>query len=209
MGSGLPSFYIADLGDMSFTLGLSGWTNNDWSGAANFDLLAPRDEVDFIIKNRVFEGLKTEWFNSSDLLASNLKLESSEVSSSLTAYTQAGSVIYDLNKKVYRVRELSKNPIDLKALRFSSPQETLANRLVEEKKVQTQYEIIGETLRLKGSCKTKEGFYNTIVELDKDNKIFNANCQCDFYESNKLKKGPCEHILASAREFGTKKRSMI
>ncbi|HET9533272.1 MAG TPA: SWIM zinc finger family protein, partial [Blastocatellia bacterium] len=33
LGSGLPSFYVADLGDMSFTLGLSGWTANDWSRA--------------------------------------------------------------------------------------------------------------------------------------------------------------------------------
>jgi hypothetical protein len=205
MGSGLPSFYIADLGDMSFTLGLSGWTNNDWSGAANFDLLAPRENVDFMTKSRVFESLKTEWFNSSDLLASNLNLETSQVASSLTAYTQAGSVIYDLNKKVYRVRELSKNPIDLKALRFTSPQETLANKLIEDNKVQTQYEIIADTLRIKGTCKAKDGYYNTIVELDKDNRIFNASCQCDFYKTNKLKKGPCEHILASAREFGSKK----
>ena len=42
LGTGMPSFYIADLGDMSFTLGLSGWTANDWSSSGNFDLMAPR-----------------------------------------------------------------------------------------------------------------------------------------------------------------------
>ena len=31
LGNGMPSFYVADLGPMSFTLGLSGWTANDWS----------------------------------------------------------------------------------------------------------------------------------------------------------------------------------
>ena len=41
LGSGMPSFYVADLGNMSFTLGLSGWTTNDWSASGNFDLLAP------------------------------------------------------------------------------------------------------------------------------------------------------------------------
>jgi len=41
----MPSFYLADLGDMTFTLGLSGWTTNDWSSAGNFDLLAPRAAV--------------------------------------------------------------------------------------------------------------------------------------------------------------------
>ena len=41
LGTGMPSFYVADLGDMSFTLGLSGWTANDWAQAGNFDLMAP------------------------------------------------------------------------------------------------------------------------------------------------------------------------
>ena len=34
LGTGMPSFFVADLGDMSFTLGLSGWTANDWSRPA-------------------------------------------------------------------------------------------------------------------------------------------------------------------------------
>jgi hypothetical protein len=58
LGSGLPSFYIADLGHMNFTLGLSGWTANDWSQSGNFDLMAPRAEVDEFTKRRVFDGLK-------------------------------------------------------------------------------------------------------------------------------------------------------
>src|SRR5690606_36795255 len=36
LGNGLPSFFIANLGDMTFTLGLSGWTANDWSHSGNF-----------------------------------------------------------------------------------------------------------------------------------------------------------------------------
>ena len=57
LGKGMPSFYVADLGDLSYTLGLSGWTKNDWSGAGNFDLLAPRAEVDDLTKRRVFAAL--------------------------------------------------------------------------------------------------------------------------------------------------------
>jgi hypothetical protein len=47
---------------MNFTLGLSGWTANDWSQAGNFDLMAPRAEVDEFTKRRVFDGLKKRWF---------------------------------------------------------------------------------------------------------------------------------------------------
>src|SRR5207247_8818218 len=42
-GYGLPSVYGLDLGDLLFTLALSGWTDNDWTGgAARFDLLSRR-----------------------------------------------------------------------------------------------------------------------------------------------------------------------
>ncbi len=41
-GQGLPSIYVLDLGPVTFTLALSGWTDNDWTGGAKFDLLARR-----------------------------------------------------------------------------------------------------------------------------------------------------------------------
>jgi hypothetical protein len=47
LGSGMPSFWVADLGDLSFTLGLSGWTANDWSTQGNlFAGAAPRGRRD-------------------------------------------------------------------------------------------------------------------------------------------------------------------
>ncbi|WP_315814361.1 hypothetical protein [Paraflavitalea speifideaquila] len=71
LGTGLPAFYIADLGDMNFTLGLSGWTNNDWSHAGNFDLLAPRLTVDDITKQQVFGALqKNGWLRQRILVKS-------------------------------------------------------------------------------------------------------------------------------------------
>ena len=41
LGTGLPSFWVADMGDMQLTLGLSGWTANDWTRGSALDLLAP------------------------------------------------------------------------------------------------------------------------------------------------------------------------
>ena len=40
LGSGMPSYWIVEQGENGhrFELGLSGWTENDWSGAARFDL---------------------------------------------------------------------------------------------------------------------------------------------------------------------------
>src|SRR5205814_9531085 len=42
LGTGLPSFWVARMGEMRLTLGLSGWTANDWtSGGSAIDQLAP------------------------------------------------------------------------------------------------------------------------------------------------------------------------
>src|SRR6187397_3731534 len=41
LGTGLPSFWVAQMGEMRLTLGLSGWTTNDWTRSAALDLLAP------------------------------------------------------------------------------------------------------------------------------------------------------------------------
>jgi biotin operon repressor len=126
LGSGLPSFYIADLGHMNFTLGLSGWTANDWSQAGNFDLMAPRAEVDEFTKRRVFDGLKETWFDSPDRLATRLGISRAAVLGALGAWSQAGRAMFDLAKGVYRVRELTREPLPMAQLRFANPREEAA-----------------------------------------------------------------------------------
>ena len=197
LGSGLPSFYIADLGHMSFTLGLSGWTANDWSQAGNFDLMAPRAEVDEFTKRRVFEGLKKTWFATPDALARSLDLDRAAVLAALGIYTQAGRAIYDLNKQVYRVRELSRDPLPMNKLRFSNEREEAANRLVSDKTVQPRpAEETGAGLRLRGKVKDAGRNYEPELVIDRDQRLASATCTCNFFTQNKLYKGPCEHILA-------------
>ena len=41
LGTGFPSFWVARMGEMRLTLGLSGWTTNDWTRGSALDLLAP------------------------------------------------------------------------------------------------------------------------------------------------------------------------
>lgn len=197
LGSGLPSFYIADLGDMSFTLGLSGWTANDWSKAGNFDLMAPRGDVDIFTQERIFNALKENWFETTSSLASRLHMDTSTIASALTAYTQAGRVIYDLTLGVYRVRELTQTPLDVNLLRFASEQEKQANELIDANKVHTKSIIKEENLHVTGMVKEENQNFRTSVVIDKDSRIIEAHCECDFFKSNKLQKGPCEHILAT------------
>lgn len=197
LGTGLPSFYIADLGHMNFTLGLSGWTANDWSQAGNFDLMAPRAEVDEFTKRRVFEGLKKHWFGSVDSLASELGIDRGGVLAALGIYTQAGRAIYDLNKQVYRVRELSREPLPMNKLRFANEREQSANRLVSDRTVTVRSaDESNAGIRLRGRVKDGSRTYEPELVIDRDQRLASATCTCNFYTQNKLYKGPCEHILA-------------
>ncbi|TYQ30882.1 SWIM zinc finger domain-containing protein [Pseudanabaena sp. UWO310] len=198
LGNGMPSFYVADLEDMSFTLGLSGWTANDWAKASNFDLLAPRANVDDRTKRQIFEALKQNWVESPDALAARLRLDRSVVLGALSAYTQAGRAIYDLNKQVYRVRELSNVPLPMDKLRFASDREAQASQFLEQNAVRITSDNIDTsgTQFLQGEVRHKNQTFLPMVTLDRDLRIVHAECTCNWHQQNKLFKGPCEHILA-------------
>lgn len=200
LGDGLPSFYVADLGDMSFTLGLSGWTANDWSRLANFDLLAPRAEVDEITLRRVYAALAETWCESSRSLAHRLHVDEAIVKSALAVYSQQGQVLYDLASNVYRIRELSREPLPLAQLRFSNEREAKADQFVTANlvKVQTEERTAGG-MRIAGTVLDNAVHYKTSILIDDDQRLREAGCDCFFWQQNRLRKGPCEHMLALRR----------
>jgi len=197
LGRGMPSFYVVDLGDLVFTLGLSGWTSNDWSKAGNFDLLAPRMKVDEFTKRRVFDGLKKHWLASPDQLASELGLDRAVVLGALGAYTQAGRVIYDLDAHVYRARELSRDPLPADKLRFSNDREQAAAKFIDDNKVKVDNVSVADGMKkIEGTVQGARSTWKTWMAIDGDQRMRKAECSCTYYHKNRLFKGPCEHMLA-------------
>jgi hypothetical protein len=197
LGQGMPSFWVADLGMMYFTLGLSGWSANDWSASGNFDLLAPRMDVDDASKVKVFQALKKDWFATPDALAKATGLPRAQVLSALSSWTQAGRAIYDLPKNVYRARELSREPLPMEALRFANEREASAMRFIEGRAVTVRATTDSTgALALAGNVKDGRHDYRPSLGLDGDGRIVRAECTCNFFQQNKLHKGPCEHMLA-------------
>ncbi len=197
LGNGMPSFYVADLGDMSFTLGLSGWSSNDWSKMGNFDLMAPRKDVDHLTAKLVYNGLRENWVDSSSHLAKRLKLDEQQIKSALAIYSQQGQVLYDLASKKYRIRELSREPLPLDSLQFSNIREEYAQKFIDADLVSL------ETIEERDACKKISGQVldnavkmKAFLILDGDLRLKKANCECHFFVHNQLRKGPCEHILA-------------
>lgn len=198
LGSGMPSFWIADLGDVSFTLGLSGWTANDWSSHANFDLLAPRTDVDEVTAERVFAAMRRHFVATPEALASELDLDRGRVLSSLQLFIQAGRVIFDMHRQVFRLRELAADPLPMDSLRFASPQEEAAAQLVSSRQVSDvelrDGGVVGETVSGVVGGGRKPSMAS--VTINPDGRVVGAECTCDSYVRNKLHKGPCAHILA-------------
>lgn len=203
LGTGMPSFYVADLGDMSFTLGLSGWSANDWSKSGNFDLMAPRADVDSWTQQLIFDALRENWRETPDSLAQRLNLSRAAVLGALSAYTQAGRAIYDLNKQVYRVRELSREPLPMERLRFANEREEKATRFLSLNAVQITASNIDAAgaFTLQGNVNDKEKSFNPCLTVDADERIIQAECNCNWHQQNKLYKGPCEHILALRMQY--------
>lgn len=200
LGTGMPSFYITHLtNEMYFTLGLSGWTANDWTQSTSLDLLSPRGKVPATTMQTIYLALRKDWFNTPDNLAKSLSLDKTAVEQSLQTFTQAGKVVYDLKNNVYRIRELKKDGIDIEALRFSNEIDKTAYELMESGAV-SKLKSHKENDKISVNA-TVSGRYKTSVIINNDFKIIDGTCTCSYYHQNKMTKGPCEHILATRITF--------
>lgn len=199
LGTGMPSFYIAHLtNEMYFTLGLSGWTANDWTKSTSLDLLSPRQKVPTTTMQSIYLALRKDWFNTSQKLTENLGIDEFSVQQALQTFTQAGKIVYDLKNQVYRIRELKKDGINIEELRFSSEIDKEAYRLMESGAVKNLK--VEENRKIKITAIVDDR-YDTKVVINNDLQIEEASCTCSFYYKNKMTKGPCEHILATRITF--------
>lgn len=197
LGTGQPSFYVVKLGALSFTLGLSGWTKNDWSASGNFDLMAAREDVDDNTRQRVFARLGEVWFSTAAALAKDLGLSEPLVASSLGGWVQAGRAIYDLENGVYRKRELSREPLPAAALRFTSPREEEAARILHQGKVAIDEVTTSDGhTKIAGRIQYKGRVRAASLVLDADRRLVEGDCTCDYFIRNRLHRGPCDHLLA-------------
>lgn len=197
LGTGQPSFYLVDLGQFSFTLGLSGWTKNDWAAASNFDLMAAREDVDDDTRQRVFAQLGQVWRATPAELAKELSLEEPLVTSALAGWVQAGRAIYDLEHGVYRKRELAREPLPIEALRFASKREQDAALLLHQAKVAVdEVSELDGRVKIAGRIQHRGRVTSTWLVLDADRRMVEGACTCDYFIRNRLYRGPCDHLLA-------------
>ncbi len=207
-GYGLPSVYVLDLGLVTFTLALSGWTDNDWTGgAAKFDLLSRRLNVAAADLTKTYESLREVRRATDSALAASTRLELEKVRSALSYLCQVGRAMYDLGGKVYRHRDLFHGPFSAaeaaSAVRTvekpATQQERLAQKIFDEGNVRIIARRPASTgFKLSGSARGSidPERVRPQLHLDKEGRIIEASCTCVMFKKSQLTKGPCEHILA-------------
>jgi hypothetical protein len=187
-GPGLPAQYVVDLGDATFALALSGWTDAGWAGIATFDLLAADDDPNNL--DRLVAALDRP----------KTARELGAPRGTLLAALAQLRVGQDMATGQFYARPLVAEPLPADALRFGSSREASAHRLLGEpgavtlSKVSDQPEgraIEGQVV----DAKAHRTFYPAFT-IDRESRTTGASCTCSQFRRAGIKEGPCEHMIA-------------
>lgn len=205
-GFGLPSLYVLDLGPLRFTMGLSGWTDNDWAaGVAKFDLLTRRLAVAPDELTRAYEAIRSLRRGSDAEVAQAAGVGVERARSALSSLCQVGRAMFDLAGGVYRHRDLFLEPFStqeaarlVKPAEPSNPREAAARAIFEAGGIRViARRPISSGYKLSGSARGDGGpRVRPLLHADHEGRIIEGSCTCTFYRKHQLTHGPCEHILA-------------
>lgn len=194
LGTGLPSFWVARMGEMRLTLGLSGWTTNDWTRGSALDLLAPpvKPRQEWIASAASL--LQRERSCTFRQVQSALGCDAPSTAATLNRLAYAGQVIYDLPAGRYRWRQVLPMAVGEEQTGPPNEEQVLCGLLLRQGKVQIesrQSAPRGATL-LTGKAEGKP----VEVLVDADGNIRRGKCVCSHHFQFGIRKGPCRHLQA-------------
>jgi len=194
LGTGLPSFWVAHLGEMRLTLGLSGWTANDWTHGSAMDTLAPPLEPKAELQQALAAELRRRGSATDAELATALSLDRSESFAGLNRLAHTGQVIYDLGAGRYRWRQIMPQALGEAELGGSNAELVAAKQLLRAKRVTvTQLlEATADSRLITGKVENQE---NELV-LNSTGMIKRGKCRCSHHYRFGIRNGPCRHLLA-------------
>ncbi len=211
LGTGMPHFWSVEADSHRFDVGLSGWTKNDWSSAARFDLLAATAPVTAgdieLARGQLESALKL----TPEELANRSDLSREAATAALQQICRDGDAMFDAIGGFYRWRKLL--PPGAQALKGErDPKIELARRIVAAGGVKwkdasedddfglraglTRLQAQVSTVDSRGSTRNQAKF-DVTVDVDADGRVPFAQCSCADFRRDKLKKGPCAHILSA------------
>lgn len=190
--SGMPSFWSVELEGISLTIGLSGWTAQDWAGRARFSAFSPAVGSDDAAIRQAAELLQRQHALSVDQLAHTLNRTPGEARGLLQRLCLAGSALFDPERRLYRWRALFPS-LQLSTDEPAGMEERKGVQLFQKDTVQ----LLSDTITDGGRQLEADVDGNSpMLRRDVDGRITYAQCDCSHFRFNKLRQGPCRHIVA-------------
>ncbi len=194
LGTGLPSFWLARMGEMTLTLGLSGWTANDWTRSSALDLLVPVPQAGPEMIRSVAEFMRAKRRATFAEIVAQCGGQTTLVASALNHLAHTGQIIHDLSGGVTRWRQILPMVLGEEQLGPENAESAGAKELLARGRVKVesrQAAPAGGTVLI-GVADHKP------VELlvDADGRIKRGRCLCGHHQKAGLRMGPCRHLLA-------------
>jgi hypothetical protein len=195
LGTGLPSFWIARMGEMRLTIGASGWTTNDWSRGSALDAFRPPGGVLPQSLSRVSEIVRAAESIALDSVISQSMLDKGAALGALEQLARSGQVIYDLDALCFRWRQIMPRAVAELDLGPESPEVAAAN----SPDLQRQTKILSRQSGLSGGeiLTAKSGTHNIELLINSEGLITRGKCNCSHHFKFGLRKGPCRHLQAA------------
>jgi hypothetical protein len=196
LGTGLPSFWVARMSEMQLTVGLSGWTTNDWTRSSALDLLAPPVAVAPDTVTNVAAAVRERGRVTVADLQGRLGIDAGDAVEALRQLAHAGQVIHDLPNGAYRWRQVLPRAVGEAELGPPHPEMVGARQIMDRNRVTLTHRA--DAAGLPGGYAltgTADGTA-TEVTVDGDGRIRRGQCPCGYYRRFALKNGPCRHMMA-------------
>lgn len=195
--TGLPSFWVLKMRELRLTLGLSGWTSNDWTGAAALDAIFPPQELQAEHAELVAERLRFLRRGTLEELvpenAAPTENGQNQTAAALLQLARAGQAIYDLDAGVFRWRQILPAPFDWQQFETDNPERAAAERLLRERQVKITARTRTETdWHITGLS----GGRDVELHVNADGRLLRGQCNCSYHFRNGLRRGPCRHLRA-------------
>jgi hypothetical protein len=196
MGAGLPSFWVLDMGMARLTMALTSWAESKWGSAASFDALMPDAS-----KSKGPDNVVALLRKNGPMTLEAIAKQETDARASLQRASLRGQVLFDLDRQVYRPRALLADAIDETRIRYGSPREAAAHRLLDmpgSVQVTKVHVIAGEGVELHGAVTDKAArrSFAPRFTADIEGQVRDAWCNCPTYQRSAMREGPCEHMIA-------------
>jgi hypothetical protein len=192
--TGLPSFWSIRMGEMRLLLGLSGWTANDWTGAAALEEITPPADPSAAVLIDIAAAFQVKPALTFNQIRERTGAAPAFVAAGLCKLASLGQVVHDLHAGLYRWRQVMPVAVSLEQIGPESPETEAARQLVARRTVRIDRdETRLDSLRI---LEGESGGRTVSLLIDADGRMLRGRCTCSHHFTGGLRRGPCRHLQA-------------